>query len=249
VALDRAETRALLQDVPKAYQTHINDILLTALGQAFAHWTGGSTLLIDLEGHGREEIVPGVDLSRTVGWFTTIYPVFLHPAQVFQPAKALKAVKEQLRSIPNRGIGYGLLRYYSQNIKLRTQPQAQICFNYLGQVDQILTGFTLFRPAQMSSGPSRSLRGHRHYLLEINGRIADRQLQIDWIYSEHVHRRATIEELASSFMEILRELIEHCQSHEAGGYTPSDFPNMKLSQKELDHLITTLDDFTEGTGH
>ena len=249
VALDRAETRALLQDVPKAYQTHINDILLTALGQAFAHWTGDSTLLIDLEGHGREEIVPGVDLSRTVGWFTTIYPVLLHPAQVFQPAKALKAVKEQLRSIPNRGIGYGLLRYYSQNIKLRTQPQAQICFNYLGQVDQILTGFTLFRPAQMSSGPSRSLRGHRHYLLEINGRIADRQLQIDWIYSEHVHRRATIEELSSSFMEILRELIEHCQSHEAGGYTPSDFPNMKLSQKELDHLITTLDDFTEGTGH
>src|SRR4029453_3910609 len=97
-------------------------------------------LLIDLEGHGREEIVEGVDLSRTVGWFTTIFPVLLQLEPTAALADALKSVKEQLRHLPKRGIGYGVLRYLSQDTeiseKLRTLPQAEVCFNYLGRVDQ-----------------------------------------------------------------------------------------------------------------
>src|SRR5262249_43259887 len=100
VSLSTQETRALLQEVPKAYQTQVNDVLLTALAQAFARWTGEYALLIDLEGHGREEVVDGVDLSRTVGWFTTLFPVVLQLAPAYTPAEALKSVKEQLRHIP-----------------------------------------------------------------------------------------------------------------------------------------------------
>ena len=250
VSLSTQETHALLQEVPQAYQTQINDALLTALVQAFARWTGEHTLLIDLEGHGREEVVEGVDLSRTVGWFTTLFPVCLHLDPAATPADALKTVKEQLRRIPKRGIGYGVLRYLSQDTEvteaLRALAQAEVCFNYLGQDHQIVSGPVFFGPVRETSGPHRSPRGGRRYLLEINGRLAGGRLLLDWTYSECLHRRDTIERLAQHCIEALRTLIVHCQSPGARGFTPSDFPQMKLSQQELDELITALGESAEG---
>ncbi|MBW4592042.1 MAG: amino acid adenylation domain-containing protein [Brasilonema angustatum HA4187-MV1] len=107
------QTRALLQDVPSAYNTQINDVLLTALVQTFTRWTSSPSLLIDLEGHGREDLFEDVDLSRTVGWFTSIFPVLLKLENQNNLGEVLKSVKEQLRRIPNKGIGYGILRYLS----------------------------------------------------------------------------------------------------------------------------------------
>jgi non-ribosomal peptide synthase protein (TIGR01720 family) len=253
VSLSTAETHALLQEVPQAYQTQINDALLTALVQAFARWTGEHTLLVDLEGHGREEIVEGVDLSRTVGWFTALFPVCLQLDPAATPAEALKMVKEQLRRIPKRGIGYGVLRYLSQDPEvteaLRALAQAEVCFNYLGQDHQAVSGPLFFGPIRETSGPHRSPRGSRRYLLEINGHLAGGKLLLDWTYSEHIHRRDTIERLAQHFIEALRTLIVHCQSPGARGFTPSDFPKMKLSQQELDELITALGESAEGDYH
>jgi non-ribosomal peptide synthase protein (TIGR01720 family) len=250
LSLSTKETDALLQEVPRAYQTQMNDVLLTALVQAFACWIGEHALLIDLEGHGREEVVNGVDLSRTVGWFTTTFPVLLQIEPDTTPAAALKAVKEQLRRIPKRGIGYGMLRYLSQDTevtkKLRALPQAEVCFNYLGRLDQVLSGPVFFGPVREARGPHRSPRGNRRYLLEINGRLARGQLQYDWTYSERIYRRDTIEGLAQGFIEALRTLIVHCQSLKAGGYTPSDFPKMQLSQQELDELMTAIGESAEG---
>ena len=244
VSLSTAETRALLQEVPKAYQLQINDVLLTALAQTLARWTGERTLLLDLEGHGREEGVDGVDLSRTVGWFTTLFPVFLQLEHTYTPAAALKSVKEQLRRIPRRGFGYGVLRYLSQDTEvieaLRSLPPAEVCFNYLGRGDQLRPGPLFSGPLREASGPHRSKRGRRCYLLEVNSRLTGGQLQCDWTYSERTHRRDTVAGLARSFIEALRILIRHCQSPEAGGYTPSDFPTMRLSQQELDELMITL---------
>jgi non-ribosomal peptide synthase protein (TIGR01720 family) len=239
IALSQEETQVLLQDVPAAYQTQINDVLLTALVQAVKQWTGERLLLVDLEGHGREEIFEDVDLSRTVGWFTTLFPVLLDIGEASSLADALKTVKEQLRNVPNRGIGYGVLRYLSlRNLGMETK--AQIRFNYLGQSDQVLSESSLFAPAQESSGSGRSLQGSRAYLLDINGIVAGGQLRLDWTYSEAIHRRDTIENLAGRFIEALRSLIAHCQSKDAEGYTPSDFPQMQLSQDELDELLAEL---------
>jgi non-ribosomal peptide synthase protein (TIGR01720 family) len=239
ISLSQEETQALLQDVPAAYQTQINDVLLTALVQAVKQWTGESLLLVDLEGHGREEIFEDVDLSRTVGWFTTLFPVLLDIGAASSLADALKTVKEQLRNVPHRGIGYGVLRYLSlRNSGMETK--AEIRFNYLGQSDQVLSDSSLFAPAQESSGSGRSLQGSRAYLLDINGIVAGGQLRLDWTYSEAIHRRDTIENLAGRFIEALRSLIAHCQSKDAEGYTPSDFPQMQLSQDELDELLAEL---------
>ncbi|HEY0602843.1 MAG TPA: amino acid adenylation domain-containing protein, partial [Herpetosiphonaceae bacterium] len=243
------ETRALLQEVPAVYQTQINDVLLTALVQAFGRWTGTAALLIELEGHGREELFEDADLTRTVGWFTTLYPVLLDLRRVIGQGEALKAIKEQLRQVPNRGIGYGLLRYLhrdqSINDQLGSLPAAEINFNYHGQVDQTAPSGGLFDLAREPRGSSQSLRGMRRHLLEINGMVAEGQLRLTWTYSTALHRRATIERLSQGYQAALRALIAHCQSSDAGGYTPSDFPDMKFGQKALDDIIAKLSEFVE----
>ncbi|MGH8473947.1 MAG: condensation domain-containing protein, partial [Gammaproteobacteria bacterium] len=222
------------------YHTQINDVLLTALVQSFERWTGERALLLDLEGHGREELFAEVDLSRTVGWFTTLFPVCLG-LQAEEPGEALKAVKEQLRAIPHRGIGYGVLRYLHPDPEVRAAlqalPQAQVSFNYLGQLDAMLSEGSLLRPAQEGSGPPHSPRGQRPHLLDINGFVAGGRLQLQWTYSTRVHRRATVEHLAHGFLEALQALIAHCQSPEAGDCTPSDFPEVRLNQEQLEGIL------------
>ncbi len=245
VSLTVEETRALLQEAPEAYHTQINDILLTALGQSLREWTGARSLLVDMEGHGREDIFDNADLSRTVGWFTTIYPAFLRLEKAFNPGEVLKSVKEQLRAIPQRGLGYGLLRYLSGDEEiaqaLRRLPQAEVSFNYLGQLDQALPADSLLAPARESSGPVHSPHGLRKHLLDVRGSVARGQLHLVWTYSENAHRRATIERLARSYIEALRGLIAHCQSPEVGGHTPSDFPLAQLDQVELDQAFAEFE--------
>ncbi len=243
VSLSQAETTSLLHEVPTVYQTQINDILLTALVQTFEQWTGNSSLLINLEGHGREDILENVDLSRTVGWFTTIFPVILDITAAFGFGEALKTVKEQLRSIPLKGINYGVLRYLGEQSiaeKLKALPQPEVTFNYLGQFDQVISETSMFRPATESTGATQSPRGKRHCLLEMNGLIVGGQLRLDWTYSKALHQPATVEKLAQGFIEALRSLIVHCQSPNVGGFTPSDFPQMQFSQQELDELMAEI---------
>jgi non-ribosomal peptide synthase protein (TIGR01720 family) len=246
ITLSAAETQALLQDVLKAYHTQINDVLLTALVETFRAWTGAPALLVDLEGHGRESILEEIDLSHTVGWFTSIFPVLLDIEGVSGPGETLPAIKEQLRQVPQRGIGYGLLRYLRKDReiagRLQQMPQAEISFNYLGQFDQGVSEATLFRPARESSGPVLSPRGKRRHLLELIGSVADGQLRLIWIYSDLIHTRATIELLAHRYKEVLRELIAHCLSPEAGGHTPSDFPLAKLDARTLRKLSSLIEE-------
>jgi amino acid adenylation domain-containing protein/non-ribosomal peptide synthase protein (TIGR01720 family) len=239
VSLTPAETEALLRDVPAAYHTQINDVLLTALTQTLGAWTGSDSIALDLEGHGREEILPGVDVSRTVGWFTSIFPVCLRSAASDQPGVALKSIKEQLRVIPGRGVNYGILRYLGPTEvreKLKTIPQPQVQFNYLGQFDNVMSASSLLLPANEAMGPCQDPRNIRRYLLQINAGISAAQLQAFWNYSENVHSRETVESLATRYLQALRTLIAHCQNPDAGGYTPSDFPLVKLTQKELAEL-------------
>jgi non-ribosomal peptide synthase protein (TIGR01720 family) len=249
VSLNTEETEILLKQVPKVYHTQINDVLLTALSQAINQWTGASILLVDLEGHGREAIFKDIDLLRTVGWFTTIFPVSLSLESTSNPGEMLKSIKEQLRRIPNRGIGYGLLRYLRKDTEtlkeLMALPQAELSFNYLGQFDQILSPTSPFKLTNESYGPRRSLRGNRRHLLEISGSIVKGTLTLNWVFSKNIHHKKTIDSLAQGFMEVLRNLIDHCQSPTAGGFTPSDFPEVDLSQDELDDLMLEIGELEE----
>ncbi|MDJ0506232.1 MAG: amino acid adenylation domain-containing protein, partial [Nostocales cyanobacterium LE14-WE12] len=255
VSLNATETQALLQDVPQAYKTQINDVLLTALVLVLAKWTNSKSVLFNLEGHGREDIINGVDLgvdlSRTVGWFTTIFPVIIHLDSLDNFSQIpdnlgqiLKAVKEQLRAIPNKGIGYGLLRYLKVDEEICQQlervKEAEISFNYLGQFSQVFSQSSAIQLAPESSGQTCSLQGERSQLLDINAIITHEKLQIDWTYSKNIHRQETVENLAQEFVETLRAIITHCLLPESGGYTPTDFPLTKIHQLELDKVLANL---------
>jgi non-ribosomal peptide synthase protein (TIGR01720 family) len=244
VVLSGEQTQVLLQEVPPVYHTQINDVLLTALLQGVARWTGERSLLLDLEGHGREELFEEVDLSRTVGWFTTLFPVRLELG-ARSLGEVLKAVKEQLRAIPYGGLGYGVLRYLHPDPEVRAalqaRPQAELSFNYLGQLDAALSDSALFGPAPENSGPPYSPLGRRPYLLEVNGFVLGGQLHLQWTYSTRVHRRPTVERLARGCLEALEALIAHCQSPEAGGFTPSDFPLARLDARAFNKLSMLLE--------
>jgi non-ribosomal peptide synthase protein (TIGR01720 family) len=240
VSLSEAETTGLLQEVPSVYKTQITDALLAALARALRKWTGERALLLDVESHGRESIADDLDLSRTVGWFTSVFPLVLE-ANGNDVAATIKSVKEQLRSVPRNGFSYGLLRYLTTDgIPAEQSLQPEIGFLYLGQFDQELLASAPIRLAHESSGPAQSPHAQRPHLLNFEARVADGSLQISMTYSHNLHRRETIGRLAEAFVEELRALIEHCRSAQEISYTPSDFPDAELNQQELDELITSL---------
>ncbi|MCA1682013.1 MAG: condensation domain-containing protein, partial [Actinobacteria bacterium] len=238
VRLDPQETRALLQDVPGVYRTQVNDVLLSALGQVLSGWTGRQRVLVDLEGHGREEIFPGVDLSRTVGWFTTMFPVALDIPAETDLGGLLKSVKEQLRGVPGRGLGYGALRYLTSIGGLGEQAGPQVSFNYLGQFDW--SGGQdqgLFRAARGGLGGDAGPLATRGHVLDVLGRVEDQCLEFTWSYSGNLHQQHTISVLAQDMLGVLREIIGHCAAPGVGGRTPSDFPLADLDQPTVDWLV------------
>jgi non-ribosomal peptide synthase protein (TIGR01720 family) len=249
VCLNKQETKALLEEIHKAYNTQINDVLLTALVQAFAKWTGERKLRVDIRGNGREKIFKDINLSRTVGLFTTYFPVILDTTESADQGDSLITIKEYLRSIPNTGIGYGILQYLSseQEIqsKLQAFPQSEVSFNYLGQYDQMISELSLFCLPQKSKGLSYSTPTNRVYLLEINGIVVKDELQFNLIYNQAIHRRETIEKLANNFLEALRSLIVKCQSIETVMYTPSDFPKANLNKQKLDQFLARINQTSE----
>jgi non-ribosomal peptide synthase protein (TIGR01720 family) len=241
--LSPEETRALLHDVPGAYRTQINDVLLAALAEAFGRWMDGPYLLIEVEGHGREEGIANVDLSRTLGWFTTTYPLALELDKGGALGERLQRVKEQARAIPGHGVGYGVLRHLSDDVnakRLCEFNKPEVVFNYLGQLDGVLDAAAGFRIAPESPGATRSRVATRSHLLEIEASVSDGQLQCGFHYSENIHRRESIERLAEGYLAALRSVIAHCRAGGAKWATPSDFPEARLSQSELDKFLSMI---------
>jgi amino acid adenylation domain-containing protein/non-ribosomal peptide synthase protein (TIGR01720 family) len=241
VRLGREDTDALLRDVPGVYRTQVNDVLLSALGRVLVRWTGRDSVLVALEGHGREEILDGVDLSRTVGWFTTQFPVALTLPGQDDWGETLKSVKEQLRAVPRRGLSYQALGYLSQPDSpaalLRDEPLPGICFNYHGQWDLTAGDQGLVRGGGAGVGQNIAPEEPRTYLLDVTGVVNAGELELSWIYSSQVHDEATVRRLAEEMVEALQEIVEHCAQPGAGGRTPSDFPLARLDQAAVDRIV------------
>ncbi|MGH3886377.1 MAG: amino acid adenylation domain-containing protein, partial [Pseudonocardiaceae bacterium] len=242
VRLSRDDTTALLHQVPGVYRTHINDALLTALGRALSRWTGHDNVLVALEGHGREEILDRTDLSRTVGWFTTMFPVALGVPTTPDWGQALKSIKEQLRAVPHRGLSYAALRYLSPPNSpantLHNDPPPQISFNYHGQWNVGDGHDELYRTWHTSIGQDFATTSTRPYLLDVIGQVDNGELELSWIYSREIHHHDTINALAHTMLTALRDIVTHCAQPGIGGATPSDFPLAHLDQPTLDRLAS-----------
>ncbi|QDC03898.1 amino acid adenylation domain-containing protein [Pseudomonas sp. SWI7] len=240
--LDAQQTRRLLQQAPAAYRTQVNDLLLTALARVICQWTGEQAALIQLEGHGREELFDDVDLTRTVGWFTSVFPVKLPVSSDL--GDTLRQVKEHLRGIPDKGVGYGVLRYLGDAATreaLAALATPRITFNYLGQFDGSFAGDddALFTPATEKRGREQSPDAPLDNWLVLNGRVYDGCLSLDWTFSREQFDVQAIEALADAYGAQLQALIEHCLAPDAGGVTPSDFPLAGLDQAQLDQLAVS----------
>ena len=238
--LSRDETLALLQHLPGVFKTQINDALLTALALSLQRWAGGKTVRIDLEGHGREYLADGVDVSRTVGWFTTLFPVALDIEPGKDAVDTLLVVKDELRRIPDRGLSYGLLRYLSSDTarrgSLADMPASPVLFNYLGQFDAVVADSALFSFASESTGPWRSSRSRRTHALEIVAVVRDGQLEIAWHHDADTHHETSIARVADDMVAALRELIANAHPSRRPASAPADFPLAKLDAVALARL-------------
>jgi phthiocerol/phenolphthiocerol synthesis type-I polyketide synthase E len=255
ISLEAEETRSILQEIPKIYHAQVNEVLLTALTQTLNRWAAADRLLVDVEGHGREEtFFSDVSLTRTVGMLATMVPVLLQLQPDAAPGDALKSIKEQVRRVPNNGLGYGLLRYPGQDsitaAKLKALPQPGVRFNYLGQFDQPLKSNAVFTPVREHVAHGHDRKARRSHLFEITALIFEGKLHIDWGYSKVSFRAQTIENLANEFIENLRKLIEAARATESAEFTPSDFPLAALDDKhlqELEYALEITDQFNRET--
>ena len=238
--LDLVTTQQLQTVANNAYKTRTLDLLLTAFAWTLADWVGRDSIHIDMEGHGREADLGGVPLDRSVGWFTSFFPVTIRCDAQRDISRMIKSTKEQFRELPHQGFDYGVLRYLSRdasvNHRFDTHPKANVLFNYSGG-DLTEKDKTLIVPAGELNDGSRSDDNQRSHLLEVNVSVADRQLQFRWTYSHLHHRRETIASIANQMNAKLRELVQHCVAGDAGGFTPSDFPEAELDQDELDSMF------------
>ncbi|ERO64923.1 non-ribosomal peptide synthetase, partial [Pseudomonas piscis] len=245
--LDAQRTRQLLQQAPMAYRTQINDLLLTALARVICRWTGHASSLVQLEGHGREELFDDLDLTRTLGWFTSLFPVRLTPAADL--AGSIKQVKEQLRAVPNKGLGFGALRYLGDEQTRQAfslLPVPRITFNYLGQVDGSFDQPDgLFTPAAESTGAEQSPEAALGNWLTLNGQVYGGELHMSWTFSPLMFDEAVIEQLSQDYARELAALVEHCCTPGNAGVTASDFPLARLTQPQLESLPLVASDIED----
>jgi amino acid adenylation domain-containing protein/non-ribosomal peptide synthase protein (TIGR01720 family) len=219
VLLSTEETDALLRAAPTVYRTRINDVLLVALAWALSRWTGRGRVSIDLEGHGREEILDGVDLSRTVGWFTTIFPVVLDVVTSDEPnwRDLIKSARRQLRAIPGNGFGFGALRYLgspaSRERLSANGHGSRITFNYLGQWDARSQDAdrSLYWAVHSSIGQERDFANRYDHLLDVLGQVADGQLGFSWYYHPNL-QRSTVQAVADDFVDALQRIALDCRA-------------------------------------
>ncbi|GAA3728700.1 amino acid adenylation domain-containing protein [Salinactinospora qingdaonensis] len=263
--LDPDTTAAVLSQIPDMFHGTVNDVLLAALAMAVATWRADvgarpdAPLLVDVEGHGREEgagIVAGADLARTVGWFTSLYPVRLdltgldaRDAMAGGPAAgtACKRVKEEVRTVPDNGLGFGMLRYLNGDTaaELAAGTAPLLLFNYLGRMPASRTRHWEMTPetwqVPLEFAPSLPLT----HGLALNA-VAEEdsagtvRLRARWTFGARLWRQDDVDRLARAWFDALAALHRHAAAPGAGGHTPSDMSLVSLQQSQIDRIESLL---------
>ncbi|MEM6612981.1 MAG: amino acid adenylation domain-containing protein, partial [Cyanobacteria bacterium P01_C01_bin.72] len=242
VALNQESTQALLQDANQAYNTKIDDLLLTALILTFAEYTNKNYLLLDLESQGRTQIENEIeiDISRTVGWFTNIFPVLLEINNTENIGDNIKIIKEKLRQVQKHSFNYGIIKYLQDNQQLKQLTAAPISFNYLGQFNNLNTASSLFQLAPESTGNDWSRENKTSQAIAINCSVINSELQIIWNYNCKFFAEKTITNLTHNYLVNLQAIITHCQTT-TGEYTPSDFSLIDLEQNTINSIYNLVE--------
>ncbi|WP_281278968.1 condensation domain-containing protein, partial [Paenibacillus kobensis] len=233
--LEKESTRQLLYEAGKAFGTEINDLLLSALGMAVKQWKGQDYVAIEMEGHGREEIHKAVKMDRTVGWFTSVYPIVLQGSE--DPEETIINTKEMLRTIPNHGIGYGVAKYLGPY--KWPDVEAGIGFNYLGHMDHELGAEGRIRASNLSCGSSIADDNMPKQGIAMNGSVSGGKLRFAIAYNKGRYSAQSIEQFCQNYVQSINTIVQHCVSQKEVIKTASDFgaPNMSASDfKQLTQM-------------
>ena len=241
--LDNEYTELLLTKANNAYKTSINDLLLCSLGLAIKSVLNNERIIVSLESHGRELQLNNINIERTVGWFTAIYPVVLDFSGAEDIDAAIKNTKETLHLVPNGGIGYGILKYltndeYKTNFKGKLDPQ--ISFNYLGSFDQDIAKMGDLSIAKEKVGKV-DIENNLTHNMDVVGLLTNNKLYLNLTYSKEQFRTKTIDKLLDKYLFYLKEIIDFCTNKEYNESTPSDFMYDQLSLEELDDIKSLFD--------
>jgi non-ribosomal peptide synthase protein (TIGR01720 family) len=236
--LDEEETGQLLTEANEAFGTDINDLLLTALALSVREVFGRDRLLVAMEGHGREDIVKDIDTSRTVGWFTSVYPVLLEVSHG-DTARRIIEIKDNLRRLPRKGIGYGILKYltpeeHKRDITFRQVPQVN--FNYLGQYN-VEEQNSSFQFAGESTGDPVHPESRQEYLLEVFGVVSQNRLIMSISYNRTQYKKETVERLLAQYERQLKDIVSFCLRRQGRETTPADMDYKELSVEQLDNIF------------
>jgi len=206
VLLDEATTSALLTDVTEQHQTSIKEILMSAVMRALGKWSQQQQLVIEVEGHGREALSDDypMDLTRTVGWFTSVYPVHAVIGEGQTPAETIAYLQEHLQAMPHGGASFNMLRYLSRDEQVREQLEGYsrpgVSYNFFGQFDNTAAASSDWMPAPKST-EDHPADSERPFILMISGFIAGGQLSMSFDYSVQLHQEETISRLADLFRQ------------------------------------------------
>lgn len=239
IDLSEEDTNNLLNNVNQAFGTDINDILLTALGLSVRDTFDNTKILVEMEGHGREDIIDGLDINRTVGWFTSLFPVILDLSYKNNLSRQIKEVKEMFRKIPKKGIGYNILRNISDlndEYKSSFSYKPQICFNYLGQVDESIA-CSSFKLSDEYTGETQSLNRKASYELDINCIVKYNKLRISLAYCKNQFSYEKMNLLLENYREELAKIIRFCMDCKDTEITPSDLGYKDISIEQFENFF------------
>lgn len=242
-SLSEDDTKSLLKYVPAILHSEILHALVAALVRAFGRTSGKNEMLLEMESHGRSDNFNDMDVSRTIGWFTGIYPVCLNLEGSIDIKDSVKKVKEQISNVPNNGIGFGVLKYLSadDNIKagMNSLPRPEISFNYLGQFEQNTPDNSSISQVTISKGPERDPNNKRPYLIEITSAVTNGRLNIEWVYSEKLFSEAAMRTLADSYIEEIREIVRIVNTQEID-LKAKDYSEFGWDQQEVDKILSVI---------
>ncbi len=246
IIISKEETKKIQKELPKKLKAEIVEIILTAFMQALTNYTGRRKQIIGMEGHGREDIFEDVDISRTMGWFTTYYPVMFDFKDSIKIVDRLKLIKEEYRKIPQKGLGYGVLKYLSEeeevSTRMREIPEPEIVINYLGVFNQEEEEMKRFSISKEKKGHERGKKNKRAHLIEVSASIINGELNIVIMYSKEKHKKETIEELLKEIEVNLIQLVETIKTEKEIEYSAVDFEEAEITDDDLGDLLLELDE-------
>ncbi|MDX6268933.1 MAG: hypothetical protein QOD28_156, partial [Acidobacteriota bacterium] len=250
VEFDAEQTDTLLREVPRRMRAQVEEVLVLGVVEALREWSGNQSVVVECEGHGREPLA-SVDVTQTVGWFTTLYPVRFTQATEgdvtrdsrgatsdsrTMVTKRLREVGEQLRGVPRKGLGYGLLKYVGQAEELR-DASAEVSFNYLGQWDANLGG--MFRGGSESAGASQWAGEERSHVIGVNGSVSGGRLRVVWTFSRNLHKAETMERVAELFRRTVEQVVAAC-GDQSESPAPVEVSDLSFSDAEWKALLTAV---------